>query len=413
MLPPETDVNVAVIGNGIALDWSARLRHARAVPTRLVVIPLSTAIRYHVKDPHAAAGVLGATHTLQVRARGGEEGYAIGATLFDIGRGRSTGLFESVYRRNTLGASQRLSAERLSRTLGFPVETAGTALAAEAYSDYTEGLYYLEQAPNPERAIPYLRRALAADRDGSIVMLALAQAELLRFRHAADAAAEEQACQWLERASATAPKSGYVDFVRATLLRSAGRLSEAEKAFRHVLEADPRNGPALRGLASLLAESNRSDEAISVYRRAIQAEPGYFQPVLELGVLFYFRGQYAEAEREFVRVTELAGQLAQARQNLAAVLADTAQYDRAEKELQQALNLQRTSDTLAGMGAAGIPGPALGIGLLLRAGRGAGTGTVPANLQPSGRLPPNGAPAGVGANVYQGPYRRPPRPCAQ
>ena len=108
--------------------------------------------------------------------------------------------------------------------------------------------------------------------------------------------------------------------------------------------------PALRALADLLAAEKRSEEAAELYKQVIAAQPGYFQPRLELGVFYYFRGMYAEAEAELSRAIVIAPQLAQARQNLAAVLVDTGQYTRAEQELQQALTFERTADTLAGMG---------------------------------------------------------------
>ncbi|MCW5980460.1 MAG: tetratricopeptide repeat protein [Bryobacteraceae bacterium] len=250
-----------------------------------------------------------------------------------------------------MGDWQSAGTRKLGAALDLTVENSGLPLLPAAYADYAEGLYYIEQVPNPERASSSLRKALDADPQGPLPMLALAGAEVLRFRHAADPAAFDRAALWMERAASKAPDSAYVHLVRATLLESAQRLEPAEKAYRRVLAIHPRNGPALRGLAFLLADRNRSQEALKSYEAAVQAEPDYFQPVLDLGVFYYFRGRYVEAEREFRRVTRLAEGLAQGHHNLAAVLTDTGRYEEAEREFQQALRLERTSDTLAGMGA--------------------------------------------------------------
>jgi tetratricopeptide (TPR) repeat protein len=59
---------------------------------------------------------------------------------------------------------------------------------------------------------------------------------------------------------------------RAEVLSWAGRYSEAEAAFRSLLEEDPRNARAARGLARVLSWSGRRNQAAHAYDDALEIE---------------------------------------------------------------------------------------------------------------------------------------------
>ena len=46
---------------------------------------------------------------------------------------------------------------------------------------------------------------------------------------------------------------------------------------------------------------NRPDEAIATYQKAIRAQPAYYSPYFELGLFYYRRGEFPEAEKYFRR----------------------------------------------------------------------------------------------------------------
>src|SRR3954454_6665013 len=60
---------------------------------------------------------------------------------------------------------------------------------------------------------------------------------------------------------------------RAQALHHAGNGPDAERAYRDVLIAEPRQFDALHGLGVLLAQNGRFDEALTLVERALQVIP--------------------------------------------------------------------------------------------------------------------------------------------
>lgn len=78
--------------------------------------------------------------------------------------------------------------------------------------------------------------------------------------------------------------------------RACGRTAEAEKVYRRLIEADPRNARACNNLAFLLAEERRNlEEAIELARRAVSLEPANPLSLDTLGLALLAGGQPAEA----------------------------------------------------------------------------------------------------------------------
>jgi|CXWJ01.1.fsa_nt_gi uncharacterized caspase-like protein len=66
-----------------------------------------------------------------------------------------------------------------------------------------------------------------------------------------------------------------------------------------------------------LAHNDKPQEAIQAYRDALEENPRLVQASLNIGVLFYQQGQFAQAAREFKLVLEQDPEYARARENLA------------------------------------------------------------------------------------------------
>ncbi|MBL0161557.1 MAG: protein kinase [Bryobacterales bacterium] len=339
ILPPSTDAESVVQGNGIALDWSSRL--VGADPLRpVVIIPASSAAYYHVRSADAARSVLGATHALQLATKMQAGRIVVSATLRDVAAGRELGSFHEIQRAD----------RQLSSILDVEVSER-TSVNPAAYWDYVQGLYHLKEAPNPAQAASFFERARSLDPNSVLPLVALVQTELLRFRHSGDSSALTRARKWEQLAFRLGPGDPRTLLARASLAEAAGDSRGAEAAYRQAAVLEPGNGGALRALAALLSRLNRRDDAVRAFRAAIAAEPGYIQPLMDAGVFHYFRGEYKDASDYFQEVTRVAPQLWQARQNLAAVYADTGQFALAEREFQQALTLGRDAGTFGGMGA--------------------------------------------------------------
>src|SRR5690348_4499095 len=80
----------------------------------------------------------------------------------------------------------------------------------------------------------------------------------------------------------------------AAALRDAGRLPEAEGAYRALLADDPANPEPHHHLAGVLAAQGRLAEAEAEYRRTLQLAPGANGVARVLAVLLLSQGRFAE-----------------------------------------------------------------------------------------------------------------------
>ena len=116
----------------------------------------------------------------------------------------------------------------------------------------------------------------------------------------------------------------------------AGKLSEAEKAFRDAVNLDPGSAGAQFGLGNVYIRQGQLAAAETAYRAAVNGNPDMASAHLNLGVVYYQMEQLSKAEEEFSAVLRLAPNDAQALYLLAAVRIQGQQYADAEKLLNQA-----------------------------------------------------------------------------
>lgn len=75
----------------------------------------------------------------------------------------------------------------------------------------------------------------------------------------------------------------------------AGRLVQAEKIYRQVLDLQPDNAGVLSKLGAALAGQRRLDEALSVFRRAIDLDPDLVDALNNLGAVCRLLGKHDDA----------------------------------------------------------------------------------------------------------------------
>ncbi|UCF68572.1 MAG: tetratricopeptide repeat protein [Acidobacteriota bacterium] len=131
---------------------------------------------------------------------------------------------------------------------------------------------------------------------------------------------------------------------RAETLHAAGRLGEAEAAFRRLLEDDPDNDAVLNDLGYLLATAGRSlDEAIGMLEKALRARPEEPAYLDSLGWALHRSGRSDEAlpllQRAVRGATEAS--LAEIREHLGDVYQALGDVDRAVAEWRAAVGLSR------------------------------------------------------------------------
>jgi tetratricopeptide (TPR) repeat protein len=99
----------------------------------------------------------------------------------------------------------------------------------------------------------------------------------------------------------------------------AGKLDEAEKAFRGVLARDPSSAPVHNNLGIVLQERRQHEQAIAEFREAARLDPRYVAPRILLGASLLALGQVADARKELGRAVKLAPKEPLARLQLAKV----------------------------------------------------------------------------------------------
>ena len=115
-----------------------------------------------------------------------------------------------------------------------------------------------------------------------------------------------------------------------------GDHAAAERSFRRVLEAQPRNVPALVNLGVALRETGRLEESMACFQRAAATDPANAEALNNLGLSLHHDGQSRDAIRLFKRALQLRPGFAQALVNWGNALRDmgdlagaTARFDEA------------------------------------------------------------------------------------
>jgi Flp pilus assembly protein TadD len=215
----------------------------------------------------------------------------------------------------------------------YEVAALRRALAAEpANLEYRRRLAARYKASGyPELAIDHLRIALNYRPDDAALCLELSRA-LREMKLPAEALKET------EKFTASHPNApaGLWSW-QAILLDEAGRLAEGEKAHRKAVEAAPSEAYPHNNLGQNLLSQGRRAEAQTEFRRALEIEPRNETARNNLGI----------AEASEARAGEQSGSLshwqsvsdpASAHNNLAAILIERREYEKARLEISIALS---------------------------------------------------------------------------
>jgi len=119
----------------------------------------------------------------------------------------------------------------------------------------------------------------------------------------------------------------------------AGRLAEAERLYRQVLELDPHHGDALHLLGMLAGQSGRHGTAAELIRRAIAVNGGQPYYHLHLGLAARNLGRLDEAEASYRRALDLKSDLVEAHHGLGMVLQAFGRHGEAVASYDRALAL--------------------------------------------------------------------------
>jgi predicted O-linked N-acetylglucosamine transferase (SPINDLY family) len=129
-------------------------------------------------------------------------------------------------------------------------------------------------------------------------------------------------------------------FQRGRVEYRAGRLLQAEAAYRQILTIDPAHADAHCALGAVLKALGRPAVAEASYRKALRLRPNYPEAHYNLGAVLNALGRPAEAEASYREALRLRPNYPEAHNNLGVVLRTLGRPAEAEASYREALRLQ-------------------------------------------------------------------------
>src|SRR5215475_3354285 len=129
-------------------------------------------------------------------------------------------------------------------------------------------------------------------------------------------------------------------FQRGVVDHQAGRLLQAQAAYRQILTIDPAHADAHNNLGNVLSALGRPAEAEASCREALRLRPNYPQAHYNLGIALSALGRPAEAEASYREALRLRPNYPQAHYNLGNVLSALGRPAEAEASCREALRLR-------------------------------------------------------------------------
>jgi len=170
---------------------------------------------------------------------------------------------------------------------------------------------------------------------------------------------------------------GFHSLDNAIKLHEAGKIDEAEAAYRQILQAQPSNPDALQLLGLIACQRKNYAEAAKLilqaisfnkraaeyrnnlgnvylaqdmlelaekcYRKALQLQPQYADALANLGAVFWKQGKLQEAESVYRKALELDAGRAETHQNFGTILAAIGKPDEALEHQKEAIRLKPDS----------------------------------------------------------------------
>lgn len=129
-------------------------------------------------------------------------------------------------------------------------------------------------------------------------------------------------------------------FSQAVSLHQHGRLHEAERVYRALLERHPGHAEGHNNLAYLLGTLQRHDEAIRHYGRALQIRPSFAEARLNLGNTLQTLNRHEEAIAEYAKALDIRPDFADAALNIGNALQALGRNAEAVERYRRALVLR-------------------------------------------------------------------------
>ena len=113
---------------------------------------------------------------------------------------------------------------------------------------------------------------------------------------------------------------------QAILHHQAGRLDEAERAYRRILKERPSHPATNNALGIALKDQGKLDEAAALFRRVVAVAPDNAPAHSNLGNILFSQGKLTEAEASYRRALKLRPDMPDALKNLGLVIVDQGRF---------------------------------------------------------------------------------------
>lgn len=234
------------------------------------------------------------------------------------------------------------------------MENYGTQVAG-AYDFYLQGRGYLQnydREENLDKAIQIFQRALALDKNYALAYAGLGEAYWQKYQINKQPEWKKRSQDFCQTANQLDAQLPAAHLCLGTSLVGTGKYAEAAREFSQVLQNEPTNDGAYRGLANAYERLGKLQEAESTYKRAIALRPHYWATYNWLGVFYYGQGRFHEASDMFREVVALAPDSVRGYYNLAASSTDEARYDDAIRASERSIAIQQSAYGYTNLGTA-------------------------------------------------------------
>ena len=121
--------------------------------------------------------------------------------------------------------------------------------------------------------------------------------------------------------------------------QQAGRVIDAERMYRQVLQTEPNHADTLNNLAVLLQLQGHFEAATTHFRHALELRPDYTEAYNNLGYVLQMQGKFEEAVVSFQRALNINPALVDAHNNLGITLVKQGKLKEAEASFKRALQI--------------------------------------------------------------------------
>jgi tetratricopeptide (TPR) repeat protein/TolB-like protein len=343
------DAQKVALGAGLTETLTAQLTQLTRDPL-LQVVPAPEVRRMHIESVDAARQEFGVNLVLEGSLHTSGKQIRVNFILVDTRTRRQlranslTLPDEDAFRAEDavvnaafemLGMDSRLN-ERPAR------ESHGTQVAG-AYDYYLQGRGYLQnydRQENLDSAIQVFQHALALDKNYALAYAGLGEAFLQKYNSDKLPRSLEQSRDSCHTANQLDPQLPAAHACLGNLSVATGNYADAANEFSLVLQNEPTNDAAYKGLADAYKHLGKLRDAESTYKQAIALRPHYWATYNWLGVFYYGQGRVHEASEMFRQAVSLAPDCIRGYSNLAASLMDEGLYNEALRAAQRSIEVQ-------------------------------------------------------------------------